>query len=612
MFRDRGETIFEMTETLPTFERVDPVDWCEQNIQLDYGYFKRENHPLLVDPLRMAASKRGGYVGLIGSVQHIKTLTAQLVQLYGLHTSPCNAAHYDLTGDALKEFSDDKFVPLIDNTDKITALIPDQPYRRTKFYTSTNYGYIRLLSAGIMANRNSKTLERITADESWAYRDEEKWLEQIHSRQASFTWQWQMFLPTSGQTAGSQLDGLWHRSTKRTWHVKCPCCGEEISYVWKLPSVNGDVPPGGIRYAAKDEVTREDGTIDWRALRESVYYQCQLCEGRIDWSASEQDQRNLSGRYIALNPDGDPDIEFFHYNALAHFPWPDLVTQWKQATIARSRGDLSGLEEFVRKRLAEAWSESDYVSDDVAETARGGYMLGEKWETGSDEPLLFATVDVQRDHFYVLIRAWAIVNGQLQSRLIEREKVVSVGGIRDLADKWQLFQNGLGGSRVFLDGNWNTSTVQRIAADNGWMVFRGDKAVDFRHSDGIRRIYSDIQYLDTGQGTSGRDGSRYVGQIRFSKVSALNRLSLLRSIRDNNDALVWTYADDAGSVYERQISAWQKVSKTKPSGEVYHDFVNRDPQNDHYHDCEAMNIVCAAMAGLIGVDVVPESDEVSD
>ena len=160
--------------TLPETERQDPVAWCEQNIQLDYGNFKRENHPLLVDVLRAAAESRGAYVGLIGSVQHIKTLTAQLLQLYSLHVSPASSAHYDLTGDALKEFSDDKFTPLIDSTERILKLIPDQKYRKTKLYTSTPLGHVRLLSANVIANRNSKTLERITADESWAYKDEEK------------------------------------------------------------------------------------------------------------------------------------------------------------------------------------------------------------------------------------------------------------------------------------------------------------------------------------------------------------------------------------------------------------------------------------------------------
>jgi len=599
-----------MKDELDYFEEADPVAWLEASIQLDYGNFKRENHPLLLEPLRMAAQKRGGYVGLIGSVQHIKTLCAQLVQLYGLHTSPCSAAHYDLTAEALKELSDDKLMPLIDNTDKIIELIPNEPRRRTKFYTSIPHGFIRLLSAGILANRNSKTLERITADESWAYKDEESWLEQIHDRQSSFTWQWQMFLPSSGQTAGSQLDQLWRKSTQRTWHVNCDCCGQQIPYIWKLPAVNGEVPPGGMRYASSEEVIDEKGMIDWVKLRESVYYQCQLCGGRMDWNSAEQERRNQTGEYIQMNEKGDPDIEFYHYNALVHVPWPELVTKWKEATIARSRGDLSKLENFVRKQLAQAWSESDYMSDEIQENARGGYLLSEKWETGADEPLIFATVDVQKDHYYVVVRAWGLINGVLHSRLIEREKVVSVGQIRDLADKWQLKQNGIRGSRVFLDGNYNTVQVQRIAGENGWMVFRGDKAADFRHPDGLRRIYSDVQYLDTGQGTErANGGSRYVGQVRFSKNSALSRLSLMRSIRSLDDKLVWTYADNAGSVYERQINAWHRISKTAPDGKRYYDFINRDSKDDHYGDCEQQQVVCAAMAGLVGVDGGEHEDD---
>ena len=590
-----------MTSDYKIKRRRDPIAWLERNVQLDYGYFKRENHPLIVEPLRMAAKKRGGYVGLIGSVQHIKTLTAQLVHLYGLHTSPCNASHYDLTAEALKEFSDDKFVPLIDNTDTITQLIPDQPYRKTKFYTGTPYGFIRLLSAGILANRNSKTLERITADESWAYKDDEGWLEQIHDRQSSFPWQWQMFLPSSGQTASSQLDELWKKSTQHTWHVKCDCCGEFIPYIWKLPAVNGKVPPGGMRYASSEEITDNDGLIDWVKLRDSVYYQCQLCEGRMEWNPADQHRRNLGGKYIQMNDSADPDIIFYNYNAMVHVPWPELATKWKEATIARSRGDLSKLENFVRKQLAEAWNESDYISDEVREDARGGYFLGETWETGEDEPLLFLTCDVQKDHYYVVVRAWAIIKGELHSRLIEREKVVSVGQIRDLADKWKLVQNGIRGSRVFMDGNYNTGQVQRIAGENGWMVFRGDKAADFRHKDGLRRIYSDVQYIDIGEGTSSAR-SRYVGQIRFSKNAALNRLSLLRSIKSMDNEHLWTYADDAGSVYERQINAWHKISKTAPDGRRYYDFINRDSNADHYSDCEQQQIVCAAMAGLVGID----------
>jgi len=152
---------------LDKYEPQDPLEWAERNISLDYGRFDRSQHPLMSDPLRAAAENRGGIVGLIGSVQHIKTLTAQIWQLYGLAVEPTRAAMYDLTEGALKEFSDDKFTPLIDSTDAITRTIPNQQYRRTKFYTSHNApGRLRaanLMRYGSEAQSASGTSSAIAA-----------------------------------------------------------------------------------------------------------------------------------------------------------------------------------------------------------------------------------------------------------------------------------------------------------------------------------------------------------------------------------------------------------------------------------------------------------------
>ena len=379
---------------LSKYKKIDPIRWAERNITLDYGTFKAEFHPLLVEPLQALADSRGKTVGLIGSVQHIKTLLAQMWQLYCLQIEPGRAAMYDLTEAALKEFSDDKFTPLIDSTDAVLDLIPNQPYRRTKFFTSTNFGAIRLLSANVLAARNSKTLERISADESWAYGH--NWLDQIKDRMSSFTWSWQMFLPTSGQTKGGELDEMWIRSQQKTWHVQCDCCSEYIPYIWRQPASGDEIPIGGMRWAAKDDYMTEAGSIDFSKLAASVFYECQLCGGKLDASPAMQKVRNQSGKYIALNPDGEPAIDFYHYNAMAHVAWSNLVEQFKLAQLDRERGALDSLENFVRKRLAESWADADYVAADVQQTAKGGYELKEAWDAPNQ--FVFCTVDVQKDH----------------------------------------------------------------------------------------------------------------------------------------------------------------------------------------------------------------------
>ncbi len=54
----------EMSDLLK-LTQPDPVEWCERNIQLDYGLFDRSKHPLIVEPLRAGAMMRGGTVGRV-------------------------------------------------------------------------------------------------------------------------------------------------------------------------------------------------------------------------------------------------------------------------------------------------------------------------------------------------------------------------------------------------------------------------------------------------------------------------------------------------------------------------------------------------------------------
>jgi hypothetical protein len=322
----------------------------------------------------------------------------------------------------------------------------------------------------------------------------------------------------------------------------------------------------------------------------------------MDPSIGQQIERNATGRYIALNPDADGEFDFYHYNAMAHIPWRKLVEQFKLAQMEREHGNLESLENFIRKRLAEPWSETDYISADVSHSARGGYMLGDTWSANGQ--FAFCTIDVQKDSFYFVIRSWAMVDGFLRSRLLDRGHVVTAGEIRAACDRWKIPQHPLGSGgacRVFIDGNYNTNQVQRIAMDNGWMVFRGDAAKDYMNQDGMRRIYSDLKVVDAFDGTGAAGGNR-VGQFYISKQSAKNRLSLIRSLKDNHGNLLWTHADDAGEEYEKQINAWAKITKTKPDGSVFYDWINTN-RDDHYGDCEFYQAVCAAMCKNLAVAV---------
>lgn len=582
-------------------QNPDPVEWCERNIQLDYGQFDRNKHPLIVEPLRAAANMRGGMVGLIGSVQHIKTLCAQLLHLYTAKVAPCRAAHYDLTRDSLKEFSDDKFTPLLNGTEAVRQILHADRRANTAFYKSFPFGFIRLLSAGVLANRNSKTLEMVTLDEAWAY--EAGWIDQIKDRLTSNRWSWRMFLPTSGQTAGSEVDKLWNRSTQKVWHVPCPYCGEMIDYIWTQPRQKDGVQlPGGMKFASGDEVMTASGEPDYQIIAESTYYECQNCAGRVDYNPATVHERNLSGQYIQQNKNGDPKIDFYNYNAISHVPWPELACMFYDAVTAKNRGDLEAIENFVRKRLAQPWDKSKYITLSDDEDCAGDYEVGQLW---NDADFYFCTIDVQKDHYFYVIRAWT--NG-IESRLIEAHKAVSDMQIVEMCEKYEIPQNGIEKSRVFIDGNYNTTEVQRLAAKNGWIVLRGDSCKLFRHKDGSRKLYGEPQYIDTWQGTDEGEGKvKYCVQFWYAENEARLRFATLRGIV--TPKRLWTYPKNVGVDYIKQLNSWKQVAKVnKKDDSIYYDFI-KISRKDHFYDCEKTQIVSAQMAGLAGMIVKEKKQE---
>lgn len=326
----------------------------------------------------------------------------------------------------------------------------------------------------------------------------------------------------------------------------------------------------------------------------------------MPWNPADVNRRNLAGRYVSMNPDGDPKVDFYHYNAIAHHNWPDLAVMWHQAIAAKNRGSLDDLENFVRKRLCQPWDETKYiaVADDVE--SAGDYELQQAWPAAD---YYFCTIDVQKDHYYYVIRAWS---RNAESRLIEGGKALSDAHIVDRCNEWGIAQGGLdpqgGGCQVFVDGNYNTTEVQRICAKNGWFVLRGNNCKPFRHQDGTFKMYGEMQLIDTWQGTDSGEGAvKYCGQFQYSENEARLRFATLRGMTEPRQ--LWTHARDVGDNYINQLNSWKQVAKEDPrTGRAYYDF-KRTYRNDHIYDCEKMQMVCAAMASLIGLDAGQRESE---
>ncbi|NBW18957.1 MAG: hypothetical protein EBR82_64380, partial [Caulobacteraceae bacterium] len=271
----------------------------------------------------------------------------------------------------------------------------------------------------------------------------------------------------------------------------------------------------------------------------------------------------------------------------------------------------------------EAWASDRSEGMEPPQIEIGPYNIGDPWadeaKDADGNPYRFLTVDVQRNHFWAVVRAWARDG---RSRLVDRAKLLTSHEIESMAKQHGVMFGRFFAdhsnvvtceSRVFLDSKYNTSNVFRMCADHGFHAVNSQPRKNFKHHDGIWRIYDEGRFVDpmVGERSAYR---KLVLNFHFSGDSAKDRLEVLRSQTGSDDLPMWTAAMDHGHEYARQMSAEAKVKVFKADGVTYSFRWKMLDKDNHYFDCEVMQILAASMAGLIGDDLMPSTnaDEKSD
>ncbi|MDP0501848.1 MAG: hypothetical protein Q7P63_17275 [Verrucomicrobiota bacterium JB022] len=95
--------------------------------------------------------------------------------------------------------------------------------------------------------------------------------------------------------------------------------------------------------------------------------------------------------------------------------------------------------------------------------------------------LRFLTVDVQMDHFWLVVRSWS---AEGQSRLLWCQRALTWEEIEQVQERFEIHP-GL----VFIDAGYNSYEVYRRCAARGWTALMGDgNHASFWHNDGKRRM----------------------------------------------------------------------------------------------------------------------------
>lgn len=536
--------------------------------------------------------------------QVFKTLIGQLHLLRNHIVKPGPVGWYSLTDKFSKEFADTKLNPLADMIPTIAAMsVAGDRTKNAKLQRLLAGSASHLvLSAGAEPDRHGKSFRDIYRDETHFY--EPGALSQISARRGSYPNDFREVDMTTGLIANTEAAALWGASDRRTWYWRCPACRKFHAPMYSIEDPVTGERIGGLIYERR---LGDDGLPHEPAIGASLRYRCPKCRTEFHDTPRSRAEHNgtaTAPRGLYVSENAAPASATFGWtcHGIALRKWLPMVMRFELAQIARQRGDLEPLAKTIREEFAGVWDAEKYFRPDQQNRYQHPtpYAMGEPWsgeiQDPRKRPMRFATVDVQLDHYFLVIRKWGRWS---QSRLHFVARCLSPAEIA-----LHLTQHEVPPERVFFDARHDTQRVRTVCARMGWRTLMGDKEMrDYKHDDGIRRIYDVPKFLDAFTGTAhqGRSDSTVV-EIVFSKNAALDRLHLLRGddSRAPDGSPLWTAAADAPDWYFKQINAHFRKRIDEADGG--HHYAWHGQKDDHAGDCEAMGVVCATMAELTGAE----------
>ncbi len=557
-------------------------EWCEENIHsIPYspmpGRFRVGNSPMLREVMEAIVSPRVRLVSIVASVQSSKSTGAELALCYIVANLPGPTLWLDQTDEDAKDQSEGRLQKLMEECPPVKALFPaDKNKKRNATIHFANGMTLWVVGAHNKSNLQRRSIRWLIGDETWRW--PQGHMAEAEARVTAFGWLGKCIFMSQGGFEGSDTHRKHATTDQREWEYTCPHCGKEQPFLW-----------ANVHWASdcKDEA----GEYDFPRVRESVRLVCEGCGHEFRDTDETRRRLNAAARFVRLNPKAAKENVGFHWNAIATMSWGALAELYLRAKVAAKKGDTAPLIQFYQKRLGLPWNE--FQESYKVEQSLSDYLLGESWieETSIEGiPLRFLTVDVQKDHFYTVVRAWSDGGS---SRLLACQKVFSWEALEELQHQF-----GIHASLVFIDAGFSTYDVYAKCAEHGWNALMGDRRTTYPHRTKsgklIQRYYSPCRRISVGRG-------RTAAMYYWSNLSVKDALARLRA---NTEGATWEIPRDAPSDYLDQMDSERRVMERGKWR-----WVQVQSRANHYFDCEAMQVAAAFMLKLVGVESSPEPEQ---
>ncbi len=362
----------------------------------------------------------------------------------------------------------------------------------------------------------------------------------------------------------------YEKSDKRRFYVPCPHCSKAQVLVF-----------GQIKWP------KEESSPDRIKNDRLAWYECCHCKGRIE--DIHKQKMMLNGHWLPEKKEYSRNRGF--WISSLYSPW--LTFSDIASEFLRSKDYIELLMNFINSWLAEVWEEE--IEETTIDKVR---VLARDYDEGivPDEVIvLTAGVDVQKDHFYYVIRGWGYYE---ESWLIRAERVEYWEDIVDQLFKTEYKKNN--GKEIL--------SVLMTCIDSG---FRTDEVYEFcrywadltKAVKGQEEISGGRFYSPTKIDINTRTGGVIPGGLVLWSLNVTQYKDKINRLITSINPCKWNLFRNPAEQYLTQFTAEHKVlirnRTTGTAKEVWQK--KKGSSANHYFDAEVYAVAAADIIRALNI-----------
>ena len=370
-------------------ERYTVSEWADRyrvltNISAEPGRWRTARTPYLKEPMDKFTDPLIESISLCFGAQIGKTEAELNMIGYALHQTASPVMMVYPTDTIAKFASDKRVQPMIRSVEPLADMYDEGSKLLELDFVNGNY--MVLVGANSPSSLSSRSIKYLFFDEIDKYPafsgKEANPIKLAEERTKTFVDKKIVRVSTPTIESGNIWQSYMDANERKQYYVPCPHCG--VSQTLKFKQIKWP----------------EEHNDNADMIRDTAYYECEHCGERIYDKHKMEMLR--SGEWRAVNKSQSKIRSVSYHLSSIYSPWVtfgDVAYEFKN-----SKGTPATLMNFINSWLAEPWKSSKTKSTQNMEFTQSNYPCG---VVPDKAVLLIASVDVQLDHFWWEVRAYA-------------------------------------------------------------------------------------------------------------------------------------------------------------------------------------------------------------